>query len=153
MRDVIIKIGEQKKKFYVPTEKDWGEIAIYLAKIFKSGSIVALSGSLGAGKTALVQALAAEFKIKRLPQSPTFSLLRSYELPCGSRYYSVIKRLLHMDAYRIKNENELLALDLDDELKIPGSILLIEWPENMNIWLKKRKLKVITVNIKAPEND
>jgi tRNA A37 threonylcarbamoyladenosine biosynthesis protein TsaE len=45
---------------------------------------------------------------------------------------------LHVDAYRIENEIDLLPLDLDDELHVPGTVLVVEWPENVPGWLSNR---------------
>lgn len=147
MRQVTLKIKSRTKRFGVTSKDDWGKVVKYLAGHLKPGDVVALSGTLGAGKTTLVQALAKELGIKRLPQSPTFSLLRSYAVPRDSRYGANLRRLIHVDAYRLKDERELMVLDLDEELASPGSFLLVEWPENIVSWLKKYQNKVIIIKI------
>jgi tRNA A37 threonylcarbamoyladenosine biosynthesis protein TsaE len=50
-----------------------------------------------------------------------------------------LRRLMHIDAYRIEDAKDLIVLDLDEELAVPGTVLLIEWPENIKQWLKGRK--------------
>lgn len=142
MRIVTIKQGSDCRRFRVPSERDWGDVAKRVALRLTSGDIVALSGPLGAGKTTFVQALAKALGSKRVPRSPTFALVRSYPV---STYH--LKRLLHVDAYRIEHSSEILALDLDEELADKETAVAIEWPENIKPWLKGRK--VISVEIKV----
>jgi len=94
--------------------------------------ILALSGALGAGKTTCVQHLAKTLGIRKTPQSPTFALLRAYRLP---QPVNGISRLVHVDAYRIDDERDLLPLDLDAELADGKTLIVIEWAENMQKWL------------------
>jgi len=140
MRTVTVTYGVDCKRFRVPTAADWGDLAASVALRLKPDDIVALSGPLGAGKTTFVQALAKALGSKRLPQSPTFALMRSY--PVKGR---ALKRLLHVDAYRISHPREILALDLDEELADKKTAVAIEWPENIKSWIQGRK--VISVEI------
>lgn len=146
MRKVTIKHFGKTKRFRVPSAADWRPVAEYLAGILKSGDAVALSGPLGAGKTTLVQALARVFGIKKTPASPTFALMRAYEIPGREP----LTRLLHVDAYRLESEREMLALDLDEELSDGRTVLLIEWPEKIKKWGGARSLQGswIVVSIK-----
>jgi tRNA threonylcarbamoyladenosine biosynthesis protein TsaE len=128
--------------WFVPDESSWSTVALNVARTLKSGSILALQGELGAGKTTFVQALAKALGAKRVPKSPTFSLLRTYPVKHGA-----IRRLLHVDAYRIEDEHDLIPLDLDAELSEPGSILAVEWPENVSAWLKKRKHMTLRITV------
>lgn len=126
----------------IPTPESWSIVAKAIASRLKDGDILMLLGPLGAGKTTFVQALAEELGAKKTPKSPTFSMLRTYAINKRG-----LKRLLHMDAYRIDNEADLLPLDLDEELYIPGTILVIEWPEQIPQWLKARKAHQLTISI------
>lgn len=112
----------------------WGRVAKRIIAALRPGDIIALSGALGAGKTTLVQAVAKEMGAKKTPQSPTFALMRAYRVN-GPRN---IKRLFHADAYRIEDDRDLLALDLDRELGDGKTVLAIEWPENVKNWLKNK---------------
>ncbi|MBU0540409.1 tRNA (adenosine(37)-N6)-threonylcarbamoyltransferase complex ATPase subunit type 1 TsaE [Patescibacteria group bacterium] len=134
MRNVTLKHGKDCKRFRVSTENDWGELAEYVAGKLKPGSIVAISGELGAGKTTFVKALVTALGNRRSVVSPTFALMRSYKIAKRGN----LKRLLHLDAYRIEHEHELLALDLDEELGDGHTALVIEWPENISKWVKKQ---------------
>jgi tRNA threonylcarbamoyladenosine biosynthesis protein TsaE len=138
-------MNKKQQKFWdVPDESSWPVVALDVARTLKSGSILALQGELGAGKTTFVQALARALGTKRMPKSPTFSMLRTYPVKHGA-----IRRLLHVDAYRIDDEHDLVPLDLDAELLEPGTILVLEWPENVKTWLKKRKHVTLRIRMKG----
>jgi len=126
----------------VPSPEAWSAVAADIAPMLRPGSILALSGPLGAGKTTFVQALAAMLGASRNPKSPTFTMLRTYVVD-----YHGVTRLLHLDAYRIENEADLLPLDLDEELLESGTILIIEWPEKMPGWLAKHPHQTLEIKI------
>ncbi len=142
MRNITLKKGKDCKRFRVPTEKDWGELAEYVASKIKPGDIVALSGALGAGKTTFVKSLVSALGTRHSVISPTFSLMRSYKISKRGN----LKRILHLDAYRIVRESEILALDLDEELGDGKTALVIEWPENIKKWLG-RQASVLELSI------
>lgn len=146
MRNVTI-IRQESQKTNVCKVADvggWSFVANDLVKGLKSGDIITAQGPLGAGKTTFVQALAKELGIKKTPQSPTFSLLRSYVIPRRTD----LKRLVHIDAYRIDDEHDLQALDLDEELAEPGTLLVIEWPEKIPTWISHHAVRVIQLQIR-----
>ncbi len=121
--------GIKKQTFRLQEVADWRAVADILAPLLMPGTILALSGNLGAGKTTFVQILAEMLGSRRVPQSPTFALMRSY--PTKNL------RLIHVDAYRLEDERELLPLDLDEELADRQSILVLEWPERIEKWVKR----------------
>lgn len=84
-----------------------------------AGSVVWLSGDLGAGKTALVQALARAAGAEPA-RSPSFALVHEYPSPEGS--------LVHVDCYRLRRPEEAQDLDLLS-LAARARLLVIEWPE------------------------
>jgi tRNA threonylcarbamoyladenosine biosynthesis protein TsaE len=88
--------------------------------------VVALSGELGAGKTFFTQAVANYLGIKKKVNSPTFVIMKKYSIK-HDRY----KFLFHLDAYRLKNEKELLHLGWDEILNNKEHLIFIEWPENV----------------------
>ena len=104
------------------SEKDTFEIAKNFAKSLKSGDIIALSGDLGAGKTAFVKGVAFALGCKDIVSSPTFTLVNEYT---GTEYM-----LYHFDVYRLSNvtaEN----CDWIDEYLFSDGICIIEWADNL----------------------
>ncbi|MCC7522544.1 tRNA (adenosine(37)-N6)-threonylcarbamoyltransferase complex ATPase subunit type 1 TsaE [Candidatus Uhrbacteria bacterium] len=116
--------------FIVARMEDWDLAAKAVADRLSPGSILALSGPLGAGKTTFVQALARALGSKDKPRSPTFSLVRAYKTA-----HSAIKQLVHVDAYRIESEQDILPLGLEEYLEDPATVMAIEWPEQISAWL------------------
>lgn len=122
--------------------EEWNQIATEVVDQLQDGDILTLSGPLGAGKTTFVQVFAQVLGSERIPKSPTFSMLRTYPITVKG-----LKRLLHVDAYRIENEMDLVTLDLDEELSIPGTILVLEWPEKIPEWLSMRSYKELKIEV------
>jgi tRNA threonylcarbamoyladenosine biosynthesis protein TsaE len=90
-----------------------------LARVLRTGDVVALSGPLGAGKTTLVRGILAALGHGGEVPSPTFAIVQPYDttgLP-----------IAHADLYRIEQTTELDELGLEDQL-LDGAIL-VEWPE------------------------
>lgn len=94
-----------------------------LARSLGEGSVVLLSGDLGAGKTAFVRGLAEGLGIDpHQVSSPTFTLIQEYR---GGRL-----PLHHVDLYRLRStEVEDLGLD---ELTLEGGVTAIEWPDRLS---------------------
>lgn len=121
---------------------DWDLFAEELLPTLKPGTIIALSGPLGAGKTTFVQALARALGITQEPTSPTFSLVRTYKTTRPP-----FRTLVHVDAYRIENENEVMTLGLEDLLEEKGVIVCLEWPEKIPNWIAKQGASVVPMSI------
>jgi len=104
-----------------------------LADVLPDGSVVALSGTLGAGKTRLVQAIAAACGVdRREVTSPTFVLVQEYP---GRR------PIYHFDAYRLRSLDEFLELGPEEYYHRPG-LVLIEWADRVYGCLPKDFLEV-----------
>lgn len=88
--------------------------------------IVALQGDLGAGKTAFTQAVGAELGVGENMQSPTFVIMKVYEIDLRG-----FKHLIHIDAYRLEKSEELLHLGWGEIMQEPENLIFIEWPENV----------------------
>ena len=101
-----------------------------------------LSGDLGAGKTSLVKGIAKGLGIKHEITSPTFTLLNIYEV---KSLKSKVKSLVHIDTYRLKDENELLEIGVEDYLGEPNTVCIIEWPEKILGLLTNIKTTAITL--------
>lgn len=111
-----------------------------VAHMKENGShILALSGDLGAGKTTLVQALARGFGITSAVQSPTFTILKSYDI-----VHPLYTHFVHMDAYRITDEAELTPIHFSEYLS-PNHFVCIEWPEQIPAALENISHTVVRI--------
>ncbi len=106
-----------------------------LGKRLVPGSIVALKGSLGAGKTTLVKGIASGLGIEDEVTSPTFTIISEYE---GSM------PLYHMDLYRIASLEEFEDLG-SDEMLFGRGVCVIEWSEKVESILPPHITVTITV--------
>lgn len=112
--------------------------------------IVGLYGDLGAGKTHFVKAVASELGVKTKVNSPTFVLMKRYSLGKTTR---VFKNFIHIDAYRLKNEKEILNLGFKDLINNPENIIFIEWAENIKKALPKKYLKIKIKHLEGEERE
>ncbi len=101
-------------------------IAADIAKGLQGGEVIALSGNLGAGKTVLVRGLAIALGLKDNISSPTFVLLKVYNLN-----YKKIKRFIHVDCYRLEGQEDLHDIGLGDYLANPENLVVIEWADRI----------------------
>ena len=108
---------------------------------YKNAVVIALEGELGAGKTTFVQGLAKLLDIKTDVKSPTFTLIKKYNLAPNSKL-KPRRYLYHIDCYRLKNHHDLLVLGIKDILKDKDNVLLIEWPERIKKILPKKHMKI-----------
>ena len=99
--------------------------------------VVALSGDLGAGKTTFVQQLAEILGVTETVTSPTFVIMKSYQTTDV-----VFEKLVHMDAYRIEDDSELVPLDFSTVLMQPKTLMCIEWAERISASLPTRTIKM-----------
>ncbi|MBC7836255.1 tRNA (adenosine(37)-N6)-threonylcarbamoyltransferase complex ATPase subunit type 1 TsaE [Acetobacteraceae bacterium] len=102
------------------------KVLLQLPETKSQAVIVALQGDLGAGKTTFVQALARELGVTQTVQSPTYVLMKKYDIS-----YRSFTSLIHIDAYRLNNPAEFAALKPENFLKDPQVLVCIEWPEKV----------------------
>ena len=88
--------------------------------------VVGLYGNLGAGKTAFTKAVAKNLGVEDTITSPTFVIEKIYELT-GQKF----KHLIHIDAYRLEREQELVSLGWHDITANPENLIFIEWPDRV----------------------
>ncbi len=123
----------QQYSFHAFDEDDTQRLGKLLARALPSTATIALHGTLGAGKTRLVQALAAGCGVPAGEvTSPTFVLCQPYHAD---------RTLYHLDAYRVRDLDEFLELGVEEYFAGPG-ITLIEWAERVADCLPREKLEV-----------
>ncbi len=117
------------------TQKLGEELAVQI----KNGGIVCLYGDLGAGKTTLTQGIAKGLGVGQNIISPTFILMRRYELRENFLY--------HVDLYRLNDLEEVKGLGIEEIMDDPKNVVIIEWPEKIESLLPKHsKVKLKTVS-------
>jgi tRNA threonylcarbamoyladenosine biosynthesis protein TsaE len=92
-----------------------------MGRLLSRGSVVALRGGLGAGKTCFAKGIARGLGVSEEVTSPTYTIISEYEgsLP-----------LYHIDAYRLSGDEEFRALGAE-ELLCGGGVSVIEWSERI----------------------
>ena len=101
-------------------------VASLRAHVTPRACVLTLQGPLGAGKTTLTQALASKLGISDPVTSPTFVIQKRYTTNAPD-FHS----LVHIDAYRTAESNELRVLGFEMLVKEPGVLVVIEWPERI----------------------
>jgi tRNA threonylcarbamoyladenosine biosynthesis protein TsaE len=97
---------------------------------------IALVGDLGAGKTALAQAIATQLGITDVVQSPTFVIQKTYTIPqvipgISTSNPQAFQQLMHIDAYRLETEADAVSIRMQDAAVQDGLLVLVEWPERL----------------------
>ena len=120
-------------EFHSKSESDTFELGRLIGCLLVPNSVIYLNGTLGSGKSRLVQAIAAGLEIDaENVQSPTFTLMT----PHHGRL-----TLVHVDAYRINDLDEAEQLGLTDWLTMP-SVLAIEWADRIADALPNADLRI-----------
>lgn len=109
-----------------------------LGRALRAGDVVILTGSLGAGKTALTKGIAVGLGVQGTVLSPTFVLARVHRPGPDARVGAV--PLVHVDAYRLGGALELDDLDLDTDLA--RSAVVVEWGEGVADQLADDRLTI-----------
>ena len=105
------------------------------------GDFVAFYGELGSGKTTFIQGLAKGLGIQRRIISPTFIIVRCYELKLKTENLKP-KNFYHIDLYRTESESDLLGLGIDEIIKDKNNIVALEWAEKMGDMLPKKRIEI-----------
>ncbi|MGI6257887.1 MAG: tRNA (adenosine(37)-N6)-threonylcarbamoyltransferase complex ATPase subunit type 1 TsaE [Anaerovoracaceae bacterium] len=120
----IIKINNQRET------EDFGR---ELASGAKPGTVIALMGDLGTGKTTLTQAIAENLGVKEPVTSPTFTILQEYKsgrLP-----------LYHFDVYRIADPEDMWELGYEEYFYGDG-VCVVEWADRIQELLPEDAIRV-----------
>lgn len=112
-----------------------------------TATIITLSGDLGAGKTTFVKSVAKFFGIREEITSPTFVIQKEYEI----NTHNFLKKMIHIDAYRLENKSELEYLGWNDLILKPNHIIFIEWPEQVD-GININTARIININILNDES-
>ena len=120
------------EKYITKTEKETIEIGKKFAAGLSVGSIVALNGDLGCGKTAFVKGIVEHFGTSDDVSSPTYTLVNEYD---GTI------QIYHFDVYRLENPAPEQC-DWMDDYFFSNGISLIEWADNIKAVLPENTIMV-----------
>lgn len=130
-----------EKEYLIKNLKELELVSNWLKSKFEKQTLVLLEGPLGVGKTALIKKIAvaqgySENKVK----SPTFSLINNYK----TKKYDIT----HIDLYRLDSHDQLLLEEIKEYLDSKKSMVLIEWPEKMDLTsLESQARQVIKIDL------
>ncbi|MET9526333.1 tRNA (adenosine(37)-N6)-threonylcarbamoyltransferase complex ATPase subunit type 1 TsaE [Streptomyces coeruleorubidus] len=120
----------------VTSPEQMRELGRRLAKLLRAGDLVMLSGELGAGKTTLTRGLGEGLGVRGAVTSPTFVIARVHpSLGDGPP-------LVHVDAYRLSGGLDEME-DLDLDVSLPESVVVVEWGEGKVEELTEDRLQVV----------
>lgn len=109
-----------QKELTVQTLEETNDLARTMAERVKSPSLIFLKGEMGSGKTHFAKAFVKASGSVDDTNSPTFTIINTYDSPNGP--------INHLDLYRLSDVDEFYATGLEDSI-LTDSISLIEWPE------------------------
>ena len=127
-----MKVGKGKAVQEVGSLQETKIWASRLAALAGPGTVIALDGDLGAGKTAFSQAFAAALGVRGVVNSPTFTIIKEYEGESLPFY--------HMDVYRLSaDEADELGLD---EYFYGNGVTIVEWASLIEELLPPNRLSI-----------
>jgi tRNA threonylcarbamoyladenosine biosynthesis protein TsaE len=122
-------------KIIFNNENDMIAFGERLVSYLFENAVITLTGDIGAGKTTFTKGIGRGLHIKKIINSPTFTIVKVYQgdLP-----------LYHFDAYRLEDSDDELGFE---EMFEGGGISVIEWPQYIENILPKERLEItITIN-------
>ena len=123
-----------KKVWESQSVEETGYIAKEIFGMLKADSanaiVLTLVGDLGAGKTTFTQWLARELGIEETIISPTFVIAKFYDTTRTQEQLG-FKQLIHIDAYRLEESDEIKVLGFEKMLAQPNTLIVVEWPEHI----------------------
>lgn len=106
-------------KYIIKTEEEMINLGQKIGALVYPNMVITMNGNLGAGKTTITKGIGKAMGIKRVINSPTFTIMKIYE---GSL------NLYHLDVYRIESSESDFELE---EYFYMGGVSVIEWSNNI----------------------
>lgn len=114
------------------------------------GTTLCLQGDLGAGKTTLVQGLLQGLGADGPYVSPTFVIMKQYDLPAPSA--TGIRRIYHADAYRVE-EKDFREIGFAEWCADDEGLVILEWPERISNMLPQKRIDVTLKSLSETERE
>jgi len=139
----LIQPAECRLNFLSNSPEETFNLGKRIALSLCAGSVVALEGALGSGKTCMAKGIACGLGITENITSPTFTIINEYT---GEK----ISSLYHIDAYRLEGDKDFEEIG-GDEIINSGGICIIEWSQNIKKHIPENAV-VVTLNITGNES-
>ena len=117
------------------------EIAARLGEAAESGTVICLTGEIGAGKTLFAQGFAGGLGVTENVVSPTFTLMNQYEGRLS---------MVHFDLYRLEWEQELDEIGFREYVDNPTGVVLIEWADRFP---DLKLISTLNIDIERGQNE
>ena len=127
------------EQFEVSTPEETEQLAQKLALLLRPNDVITLTGDLGAGKTTFTKGIGKGLGVKRIINSPTFTIVKTYQ---GE------KPLYHIDAYRLEDQEEDIGFD---EYFYGDGITVVEWPSFIASFLPEERLAINITRTEAEQ--
>jgi tRNA threonylcarbamoyladenosine biosynthesis protein TsaE len=142
-----MKMSSCRSEYVSSSPQDTEDFGRRLASRLGTGSVVALSGGLGAGKTCLVKGIARALGINETITSPTYTIINEY-CPDGSHDGGL--PLYHIDAYRLNGDADFDSTGAGDCIS-PDGITIIEWSDRIPLSIPSDAI-TIEIEISGPQS-
>lgn len=119
-----------EKKIFVENLEATLSLGKKIGELLEPGMLITLDGDLGAGKTTFTKGIGQGLQIKRVINSPTFTILKQYQ---GKLHLS------HFDAYRLEGQDNDLGFE---EIFDSDDVCVVEWPEFISDILPEERLEI-----------
>lgn len=127
------------------------------------GTLLCLSGELGAGKTTFTQGFLEGLGAERPFVSPTFVIMKQYDLPTRqtspplqqaglSAPKSGIERIYHVDAYRVESK-DFETLGFSEWCEDKKGVVILEWPERVRELLPPKRMEITFKSVSENERE
>lgn len=130
MNEIILKIHNEDEMIKLGTS---------LSYLYYPSLVISLTGDLGAGKTTLTKGIGKALGVTRIINSPTFTIMKIYDTN-----HKTIKKLYHLDVYRLKDASEDFVLE---EYFYLDGLTVIEWADIINDLIPENHLSINIENI------
>lgn len=119
-----------QKEYLTNNQEETIELGKKIGNVLNVGDVVLLIGDLSAGKTTITKGIGVALGVKKIINSPTFTIVKQYQGKCP---------LYHLDLYRLDGLNN--DFDLEEYIETDG-VCVIEWPHQIDEILPKEYLEI-----------
>lgn len=134
-----------RARYLSRSERETKRIAKNLTKSLTGGTVVALEGCLGSGKTVFVKGFAQGLGVTDIVQSPSFIIMNVYRVKQKN-----VTKFVHVDCYRLDAVEELSSVGLEEYTDDSNAIVVIEWADKIKTLLPANTVTV-TFKIKSEQ--